>query len=279
MSAAEDSGRGRDVGEGRPVAGLDIGSVATKAVVWSPAAGVLGRGVQPTGWEPLAAAERALADALAQAGCTRADLAGIGATGYGRELVQGVASRATEVTCQARGVNSVYPAVRTVFDIGGQDSKAIRVDDDGNVLDFALNDRCAAGTGRFLEVMARALGMTLEALGEAAASATEACAISSTCTVFAESEVVGLLSQGHAREAVAAGLCHAIARQIIALAARIGIERPVAVAGGVARNVGVVAALARQLGEAPLVPPEPQFTVSLGAAILAREAIEREGRA
>ncbi len=254
------------------VGGLDIGSVATKAVVGQSEGEtllVVGRGLAPTGWRPIVGAEQALELALDTAGLYREDLAALGATGYGRDLLLGAGVRATEVTCQARGMHHLLPNIRTVVDIGGQDSKILRVNEFGDVLDFALNDRCAAGTGRFLEVMARALGMTLDEMGRSAVSAAEVCTLSSTCTVFAESEVIGLLARGHSREAVAAGLCHAIARQVIALAAQIGLERPVALTGGVAHNEGVRAALAAQLDAEVIVPENPQYTAALGAAILA----------
>ncbi len=257
------------------LAGLDLGSVATKAVVWDPGDGVLSTWVLPTGWRPREAAEAALAAALEASDLTGDDLAGLGVTGYGRDLFPEATARATEVTCQARGVHHFLPGVRTIIDIGGQDSKIVRADEFGNAVDFALNDRCAAGTGRFLEVMARALDMTLDDLGEAASSAAEPLPISCTCTVFAESEVVGLVSLGHPRDCVAAGLCVAVARQIVTLAARLGLEHPIALVGGVARNAGVRRALSAQLSYDPLVPDHPQFTAALGAALVAQEVLSQ----
>jgi predicted CoA-substrate-specific enzyme activase len=259
----------------RLLAGLDLGSVATKAVVWRAEQGLLAASVVPTGWRPRESADRALSGALAAAHVASADLAGLGVTGYGRDLFPDALARATEVTCQARGVHHFFPAARTIIDIGGQDTKVLRADEFGNAVDFVLNDRCAAGTGRFLEVMARALGMSLSDLGEAAASAPDALAISSTCTVFAESEVVGLVARGEPRDAIAAGLCAAIARQVVTLAARLGLEHPVAVVGGVARNAGVRRALAAQLVREPLVPDHPQFTAALGAALFAQEVLSQ----
>ena len=260
------------------IAGLDIGSVATKAVVCrdEPSMPVAGSAVVPTGWRPLDAAHDALARACAAAGIEPPAITALGATGYGRDLPPEATARATEVFCQARAIHHLLPEARTIVDIGGQDSKVIKLDADGLPLDFALNDRCAAGTGRFLEVMAAALGLTVDELGRLAAEAPEPCPISSTCTVFAESEVVALLSRGEDRGCIAAGLCHAIARQIIALGARVGIERPVALVGGVAHNAGVRRALADQLGEPPLVPEMPQLTAALGAAIVAADARRNE---
>ncbi|MBC7287314.1 MAG: 2-hydroxyglutaryl-CoA dehydratase [Armatimonadetes bacterium] len=257
----------------RHVGGLDIGSVATKAVVCSAAdLAVLGSAVVPTGWRPLQSARQALAHACAEASISTAELPALGVTGYGRDLLPEATAKATEVFCQARAVHLLVPQARTIIDIGGQDSKVIRVSADGLPVDFALNDRCAAGTGRFLEVMAAALGLSLDELGPVAAAAAKPCPISSTCTVFAESEVVALLSRGEDRSCVAAGLCHAIARQLLALGAQIGIEKPVALVGGVAKNEGVRRALADQLGEPPLVPDHPQLTAAIGAAIVALDA-------
>jgi predicted CoA-substrate-specific enzyme activase len=255
------------------VAGLDLGSVATKAVVWDPVQRLTSGAVFPTGWRPREAAEAALAAAMEPWNLEASDLDGLGVTGYGRDLFPEATARATEVTCQARGVHHFFPDARTIIDIGGQDSKVIRSDEFGNAIDFALNDRCAAGTGRFLEVMARALDMSLDDLGDAASSASEPLAISCTCTVFAESEVVGLVSLGHPRDCIAAGLCVAIARQIVTLAARLGLEHPVALVGGVARNAGVRHALSAQLSHEPLVPDHPQFTAALGAALVAQEVL------
>ncbi|MCX7597744.1 MAG: acyl-CoA dehydratase activase [Armatimonadetes bacterium] len=259
------------------VAGLDIGSVATKAVLLGPDAEVVSRSLVATGWDARSAAEAVLDATLRAAGLDRADLIGFGVTGYGRDLLAEAAFRATEVTCQARGVAVVCASARTILDIGGQDTKAIRLDEAGRVADFALNDRCAAGTGRFLEVMARALGMSLEELGAAAAEAmTDPLPISATCTVFAESEVVGLLARGEQRERIAAGLCRAVARQVVALARRVGFIPPVAVVGGVARNAGVIAALKTETGEEIIVPGEPEFTAALGVAMFTRGAVREK---
>lgn len=261
------------------VGGLDIGSVATKAIILGPGGRTLGKSLLPTGWDARSAALEALDKALAAANLDAAGLSGFGVTGYGRELVSEAVFRATEVTCQARGVAEVCPTARTILDIGGQDTKAIRLAEAGRAADFALNDRCAAGTGRFLEVMARALGMSLEELGDAAAQAMdEACCISATCTVFAESEVVGLLARGEQRERIAAGLCRAVARQVLALAQRVGLRPPVAVVGGVARNVGVIAALRAETGQEILLSDEPQFTAALGVALLTLQALDEGGR-
>jgi predicted CoA-substrate-specific enzyme activase len=256
--------------------GLDLGSVAVKAVVVDRELRVAGVGLQPTGWQPRRAAEEALRTAWAAAGVDGAELRALGVTGYGRELIPDATVRATDITCQARGVHHLLPQARTVIDIGGQDSKVISLDEAGRAIDFALNDRCAAGTGRFLEVMARALHMTVAELGEAAAASRPA-AISSTCTVFAETEVVGLLARGESPGAIAAGLCQAIAAQVLNLTARLQVVYPVALVGGVAYNQGVRRALSEQLGEEVLVPSHAQFTAALGAALLAADALQAGG--
>jgi predicted CoA-substrate-specific enzyme activase len=177
----------------------------------------------------------------------------------------------TEISCYARGIHHLYPEVQTVIDIGGQDSKVVAVGPRGRPLDFAMNDKCAAGTGRFLEVMVRALQMELKELGPSALRARRAANISSTCTVFAESEVNSLVAEGADREEIVAGLCRAIAQRVGAMARRVGVEPPVAFAGGVAKNVGVVRALEEALGAQLVVPEEPQIVGALGAALVARD--------
>ena len=168
----------------------------------------------------------------------------------------------------------MHPEAQTVIDIGGQDSKVVAIGPSGKPLDFAMNDKCAAGTGRFLEVMARALQLDLEELGPCALRAGRAAGISSTCTVFAESEVISLVAEGVDREEIVAGICQAIARRVGAMARRVGVEPPVVFAGGVAKNVGVVHALEEILGQELIVPEEPQVVGALGAALLARDGNE-----
>jgi predicted CoA-substrate-specific enzyme activase len=180
----------------------------------------------------------------------------------------------TEISCYARGIHHLYPQVQTVIDIGGQDSKVVAVGPGGRPLDFAMNDKCAAGTGRFLEVIARALELDLEDIGPRALRARRAADISSTCTVFAESEVVTLVAEGVPREEIVAGICRSIAKRVGGMARRVGVEPPVAFAGGVAKNVGVVRALEEVLGEALIVPEEPQIVGALGAALVARDGAD-----
>ncbi|WP_445952053.1 acyl-CoA dehydratase activase [Thermodesulfitimonas sp.] len=254
------------------VAGIDIGSLSAEAVILADK-GITGYSILPTGAEGRRAAEEALAAALAAAGISRGELAAVVATGYGRIVVPFADRRVTEITCHARGAIYLFPDTRTVIDVGGQDSKVIRVNARGEVEDFAMNDKCAAGTGRFLEVMARALETDLEGLSVLAEAASKAALITSVCAVFAESEVVSLIGQGTPREEIALGLCESIAERIAALVHRVGLVEKVTMTGGVAKNRAVVAALTRRLAVPVAVPPEPQIIGALGAALIARDLV------
>lgn len=252
------------------VAGLDIGSNTTESVLLHEGR-VLSFSIFPTGANSRAAAERALAAALERAGAGENDLEGIVATGYGRAFFPRAHKRVTEITCHARGAFFTFPEARTVIDIGGQDSKVIRLDGRGRNVDFQMNDKCAAGTGRFLEVMARALEVPLEDLGRLSLNAARSIKISSMCTVFAESEVVSLVARNEPREVIIRGLHEAIAERTAGLVQRVGIEGGVAFTGGVAKNQGVAKALEERLGVRLLIPSEPQITGALGAALIAEE--------
>lgn len=252
------------------VAGIDVGSLSTEAVIFSDK-GVVGYTIRPTGAVGRKAAEEAFAGALAVAGVPPEEVVTVVATGYGRVIVPFATRRVTEITCHARGAVFLFPETRTVIDVGGQDSKVIRVNAQGEVDDFAMNDKCAAGTGRFLEVMARALETSLEGLSSLAESAPRAAPITSICAVFAESEVVSLLGQGRPREEIALGLCESVAERIAALVHRVGLTPEVMMTGGVAKNRAVVTALSRKLGVEVKVPPEPQIVGALGAALVAWE--------
>jgi predicted CoA-substrate-specific enzyme activase len=253
--------------------GIDIGSTSGEALILDGDE-VLAWSIVDTGYNSRKAAAQALDEALAQADLSRDQLDSIVATGYGRVAVEFADRQVTEISCYARGIHYLFPQVQTVIDIGGQDSKVVAVGPAGRPLDFAMNDKCAAGTGRFLEVMARALQLELTDLGPSALHARHAADISSTCTVFAESEVITLVAEGVDREDIVAGLCRSIARRVGAMARRVGVEPPVAFAGGVAKNVGVVRALEEVLGEGVIVPEEPQIVGALGAALLARDGAE-----
>jgi len=251
-------------------AGVDIGSLATKAVILeAESVAILGSVCMPSGPRPVEAARAALQAALAAADVEAKELASTVATGYGRALLQFARLHMTEISCAARGAHLLDPTVRTVVDIGGQDSKVVRLDDEGYPTDFALNDRCAAGTGRFLEVMAEALGATVGELDELALQASSPVGISRTCTVFAESEVVGLIARGTEPSRIAAGLCRAVAERTAHLAHQVGIRPSVMLVGGVGRNRAIAAELDDVLRTDLVVPEEPQLVVALGAAAIA----------
>ncbi len=252
-------------------AGIDVGSLSTEVVLLDPDGRVAGSSIVATGASTRKACGEALSRALSAAGATAACIACTVSTGYGRESVGGADRTVTEITCHARGARHLFPETRTVLDIGGQDSKVIRLSPDGKVADFAMNDKCAAGTGRFLEVMARALEMDLEDLGPFSLRSTRSLAVSSMCTVFAESEVVSLIASGAAPEDIARGIHNAVADRVAALAERLGLAPPVVMTGGVAKNPGARKALEERFRLPLLVPAEPQLAGALGAALIARE--------
>ncbi len=257
------------------VAGVDSGSTTTKAVLLDRNRKIAAFAIMPTGADSRDASRRTLSTALDEIGADPSDLAFVVATGYGREIASEARGTVTEITCHARGVHAVMEQVRTIIDIGGQDSKAIRINGQGRVQDFAMNDKCAAGTGRFLEVMSRSLGVPLNAMGERAGEAKKDVRVSSMCTVFAESEVVSLVAKGEKVEDILHGIHQAIADRVASLALRVGLELPAAVTGGVAMNSGVVRALESRLGSQVAVPEDPQLTGALGAAMIALERLEK----
>lgn len=249
-------------------AGIDIGSITAKAAILRD--GLLqGTRVIFTGYNSEAAGRRVFDELLGELQLTRADIGRIIATGYGRKSVAIADKVVTEIMCHAAGARFLDPSVRSVIDIGGQDSKAIVMDVNGKVVNFAMNDKCAAGTGRFLEVMARALEADLDEFGDLSLKAEQPAKISSLCTVFAESEVISLIAKGENRENIIAGIHEAIASRISAMANRIGLTAPVMMTGGVARNVGVVRALEKVIGAPIIVSPHAQLTGAIGAAAIA----------
>lgn len=253
-----------------PVAGVDVGSLTTKAVILDGHR-LLAWSLRPTGAFSQQSARAALDQALADCGLRFEEVTAIVATGYGRISVPFPARQVTEITCHARGACAEFPRTRTVIDVGGQDSKVIRVDARGRVVDFAMNDKCAAGTGRFLEVMARALEMDLEEMARASLAARARATVSSTCTVFAESEVVSLIAQGRPREEIARGLHEAICDRLMGLVARVGAEPEITMTGGVALNRGLLAVLEERLGQRINVPRHPQLQGAYGAALIAAD--------
>ena len=250
-------------------AGIDAGSRAVKAVLFDGAGpAVVGSAVIDQAVHQDQTAAAALDGLLGRAGLTRRDVRRVVATGYARNMVDFADTTITEITCHACGVHHHMPGARTVVEIGGQDSKLLRLQPNGSVRDFAMNDRCAAGTGRFLEMLAVQLQVPLGRLGELAAASTAPAAISSMCVVFAETEIIGLLASGASPCDIAAGVLTAIASRVVAMAGR-GLEPPVAFTGGVAMVPGMDRALAAALGQPVTVAPDPQMTGALGAAILA----------
>jgi predicted CoA-substrate-specific enzyme activase len=250
--------------------GLDLGSRAVKAVVFDPAhSRILAVSVHDATPDKAFDAELLVRSALDAAGIGRPDIARIVATGYGRVQAGFADETLTEITCHAAGVTAVHPEARTIIEIGGQDSKAILLAADGRVRDFAMNDRCAAGSGRFLEVAARILGTDLEGLAAMARGTAAGSEISSMCVVFAESEMIGMLARGVRPEEVAAGIHRSIARRVAGLAERIGARPPIAFTGGVAMNRAMAAILGQELKERLILPPDPRITGALGAALIA----------
>ncbi|MBZ5738441.1 acyl-CoA dehydratase activase [Nocardioides mangrovi] len=258
--------------------GVDLGSTTAKAVVVDDEGAIVSSATIAMGAVSRAGMEAAVARALERAGIERDALAGTVSTGYGRRLVPGAQKSFTEITCHARGTAAMVPGVRLVIDIGGQDSKAITVDADGLVDEFAMNDRCASGTGRFYEVLARAIEVDLSDLGELAMRGTQDLEVSSMCATFAETEIVSLLAQDLPIADIAASVHRAIAARTLALVAQVGRHTPVVLTGGVAKNPAAVHFLSRALGAEVQVPSEPQITGAYGAALIARDATRR-GRA
>jgi predicted CoA-substrate-specific enzyme activase len=250
-------------------AGIDAGSRAIKVVLMeSDGLRVLASGQMDQGVQQDVLAEQLYDDLLRKTGLRRQDVSSIVATGYGRYRVAFAPRTVTEITCHARGVRHLIPGARTVVDIGGQDSKFIRLSADGVVQDFSMNDRCAAGTGCFLEVVARRLGVGLADLGDLSSRSARPAVVSSMCVVFAETEIIGLLASGVPREDIVAGVQTAIARRVSTMAGRRA-DPPLIFTGGVALIPGMSAALQSVLGIPVQIAPDPQMTGALGAAILA----------
>lgn len=248
--------------------GIDIGSITTKAALMRDGA-LAGTRIGFTGYQMSRAWRQVVDELTGEMGISFSEIDRIVSTGYGRAGVDAAHKTITEITCHAAGVHLCAPHIRSIIDIGGQDSKAILLDENGRVKDFAMNDKCAAGTGRFLEVMARALQVDLESFGEISSLADNPGRISSLCTVFAESEVISLLAKGESRENIIAGIHESIATRIATMAGRIGLQPPCMMTGGVALNRGVVEAMEKKLGMRIEVSPHAQVMGAIGAAYLA----------
>ena len=253
-------------------AGVDIGSTMTKVVIMSDRieASLIG----PTGPEHRYLANRVMEEALGKARLTFEDLTYIVATGYGRINVPFADRQITEITCHAKGLHSLLPTVKTVVDVGGQDSKGIKIQN-GKVMNFVMNDKCAAGTGRFLEIIADSLGVPLEKIGEISLAAERIAAVSSTCTVFAEQEIISRLASGEPIANLIAGIHDAVATRISSLVKKLNVEPDIAVTGGGAKNIGLVRALESKFGCPLLVPPEPLITGALGAALMGKDICDK----
>ena len=250
--------------------GIDIGSSSSKIAIIDMNQNILYQKAVNVGTGSNAI-EKMREQALAHVGCQEKDVLYTIVTGYGRKMYRDADTQITEISCHAKGTYFLFPDVRTVIDIGGQDSKVIRVGEDGHAEDFVMNDKCAAGTGRFLEVMARVLGCDINTLSEVAEKSESSVTISSTCTVFAESEVISQLSIGSKREDVALGAHISVAKRVSGQAKRVGVLPGVAMTGGVALNKNMVKVLGNEIGYPISVPESPQTIGALGAALYARE--------
>lgn len=247
--------------------GIDVGSITTKVVLMNGESW-FGR-IKPTGYSPRQAGAEVFEEILIEAGLDRNNIDYVIGTGYGRISLPFIDKAVTEITCHARGAHYLVEGTDMVIDVGGQDSKVIVTDGHGNVTDFAMNDKCAAGTGRFLQVMSAALGADVSELAELSRDA-EPVQISNMCTVFAESEVISLLAQGVGKEKIIAGIHRSVARRVAIMAERLGKGERITFTGGVAKNEGVKKFLEKELGREILVPAGSQLAGAMGAALLAR---------
>jgi predicted CoA-substrate-specific enzyme activase len=244
----------------------------TKVVITDIDSQISSRVVGPTGAEHRHLASKVMEEALEHADLSFDKISYVIATGYGRINVPFADRQITELTCHAKGVASLFPKVRTGIDIGGQDAKGLKIRD-GGLVDFVMNDKCAAGTGRFLEVISDALGLKVEELGNISLKSTNKVKISSTCTIFAQQEMISRISEGIPLPDIVAGLHDAIAGRVVRMVRQLGIEHDVVLTGGVAKNSGVVRSVRRHLGCEVFVPEEPLLSGAFGAALLGREII------
>lgn len=252
-------------------AGIDSGSTSTDVVIIDRDKNIIAQSILPTGAGAAAGADRALDEALAQAGLSRSDINATVTTGYGRTAIKLGDQSITEITCHAKGAYFLDPSVRTIIDIGGQDSKVIRLDENGNVTNFVMNDKCAAGTGRFLELMARTLELSLDDMSRLGLEWKEDVTISSMCTVFAESEVVSLIAENRTPADIIHGLNRSVATKTCALCRRVGGEESYMMTGGVSKNRGVVTEVEKILGVKLHISDKAQLNGALGAALFALE--------
>lgn len=250
-------------------AGVDAGTRATKAVILKGDQ-MVGRGLAMTGFDPENAARQALEEALREAGLAWGDLACIVATGAGRKALSFIHGDVTEVRANAQGAACLHPAARTVIDVGAEEARAIRCNPAGRVLDFVVNDKCAAGAGAFIESMARVLEVSLEEMGPLSLQSRNLVPLNAQCVIFAESEVISLIHACTPKADIARSIHEAIASRTVAMLRRVGAQPDVVVVGGLARNVGFVGSLQGKLGLEVVVPEHPEFVGALGAAWVAR---------
>ena len=261
----------------RIAAGVDVGSTQTKAVVMAENGSreILARALVDTGANVRKAAENAFLAACHSAGIAAPEVGFVVGTGYGRYNISFGNTQMTEISCHARGAHFVYPSTRTVIDMGGQDSKAISVGGDGQVMDFVMNDKCAAGTGRFLANAADVMGIGLDEIGPLSLRASRPVRITTVCTVFVESDILSYLAQGKKAEDILGGVHLAIAKRTLSLARRVPIEPQITMTGGVARNSGMVRALEDVLGTNMQISPDAHFMGAIGAAVFALEKMDQ----
>ena len=255
------------------VLGVDSGSTSTNAVILDDQKKIVAFDVVRTGAKSGDSAQKVLENVLEKAGLKKEELSAIISTGYGRVSIPYADENVTEISCHGRGAHYFNPAVRTILDIGGQDSKAIRLSETGEVIDFVMNDKCAAGTGRFLEMMARTLEIGIGELGPISLDWKENIEITSMCTVFAESEVISLIAQNKEKADIAHGLHNAIAAKAYSLLRRVGLNETFMMTGGVAKNPGVVKAVEERIGSKLYICEEPEIVGAVGAAMYALERI------
>ena len=252
-------------------AGVDVGSTQTKAIVLAEDRKIVARCLINTGANVSQAADRAFREAVASAGITPEQVAYVVGTGYGRYKVNFGNAQITEISCHARGANFLFPKTRTVIDMGGQDAKGIRVGEEGDVQDFVMNDKCAAGTGRFLSNAAETLGLSLDKIGPISLNAKKPVRLSTVCAVFVESDIMSYLAEGKTVPDILGGVHSAIAARTVALVRRVGIEPEVTFTGGVTRNTGMVKALEEKLQLAVNVCEDSHYIGAIGAALFALE--------
>ncbi len=260
-------------------AGVDVGSTQTKAVIVDEKGEIVGRSLLPTGAHVVQAAEQAFQAALDDGDIAEEDIGYVIGTGYGRYRVEFGDDQITEIVCHARGAARMFPETETVIDMGGQDTKAIRIRKGGDVIDFCMNDKCAAGTGRFLQSAAAALDLDLDQLGPTALKGQRPVRISTTCTVFAESEVLSWLARGKKIEDILLGVHKSIARRSFGLVKRVGIEGEITFTGGVTRNEAMVSVLEDVIGSKMNVSEESHYIGAIGAALFALERVGMEREA